>query len=284
MAKITSEELSPELLNLINNDNGNIDDSIELALLGKELIADVVGYPLEPTDSFRTMYDKINIIKDTFKQKLIESGIELPDKEFQLIELIDKLNVFVYNYTYVTDIKTDWVNRGSGTPDTWTETELVYTGKSTHNKGAIYKDMGNTDGNIKFEFSVNKFEHYTEFSIFRVRSTNLTAGQYYNVDTFEGFEIYFKCNKSENTGAMYIRLPNSNEEDGFIDVNNVTIEVNRVYTIEVKWTSLGFTIFIDNEQVASYIYPLGRIDNYTIVELGYAYYTNMTATRKILLM
>ena len=284
MAKITSEELSSELLNLINNAGNSAELENELSSLGKELIADAVGYPLEPTDSFRTMYDKINIIKDTLKQKLIDSGIELPDDEFQLIELIDKLNVFVYNYTYVTDIKTNWVNRGTGTPDTWTETELVYTGKSTHNQGAIYKDIGNTDGNIKFEFSVNNFNNYTDFSIFRVRSANLTAGQFYNVDTFEGFEIYYIGSKSSNTGGMYIRLPNSNEEDGFIDINNVNMELNRVYTIEVKWTSLGFTIFIDNEQIASYIYPLGRITNYTIVELGYAYYTNMTTTRKILLM
>ena len=281
MGKITSEELSSELLNLINNSGNNTELDSELSSLGKELIADVIGYPLEPTDSFRTLYDKINILKDTFKQKLIESGIEVPDKELQLIELIDELNVFVYNNTYVTDIKTDWVNRGSGTPDTWTETELVYTGKSTHNKGAIYKDIGNTDGNIKFEFSVNNFTSYADFSIFRVRSANLTAGQYYNVDTFEGFEIYYRGDKATNAGAMFIRLPNSNEEDGFIDINNVAMELNRVYTIEVKWTSLGFTIFVDNEQIASYIYPLGRIDKYTLVELGYAYYTKMTATRKI---
>lgn len=124
MAKITIDELSVELKNLLA---GTVGDGAELSSLGKKIIAEHFGTPLEPTHTFEEICDVIDNIIDEFKLNLASKGV-IPNPDDKIKELVGKVldiggkeRVYLYNDgDECEDItggwnsswnKTDWTNR-----------------------------------------------------------------------------------------------------------------------------------------------------------------------------
>ena len=144
MGKITINELSNSLKDHIDSKQDATDSLLETndktivgainELLddvhGKDIIANAIGEPLTPNDSFETMGNNINGLLSTFKTNMMNNGItvESSDKFKQLIEKIKGLtegegnkgiqfaegligtrtfttqNVAVSNYTVITNL------------------------------------------------------------------------------------------------------------------------------------------------------------------------------------
>ena len=108
MGKLTVNELSDSLKELVDDKQDKIDNSLETndktivgainelfqsANNGKELIASVIGEPVSADDTFQAMSNDINGLLNTFKTNMINSGVavESGDKFKQLIDKIKGL-------------------------------------------------------------------------------------------------------------------------------------------------------------------------------------------------
>ena len=112
MGKITINELSDSLKDNINSKQNATDSSLETNnktvvgainelfsnvsnnKLGKQLIANAIGEPLNAEDTFQAMSNDINSLLSTFKTNMTNSGVavESGDKFKQLINKVGNIN------------------------------------------------------------------------------------------------------------------------------------------------------------------------------------------------
>ncbi len=100
MSKLTSNELSDSLNNLINEKQDKEDYSLMTEnktivgaineIYGKELIANAIGEPLKATDTFTNMSNDINGLLSIFKTNMMNSGVTVESND-KFKSLIDKI-------------------------------------------------------------------------------------------------------------------------------------------------------------------------------------------------
>lgn len=170
MAKITSEELSPELLNLINNAGNSAELENELSLLSKMSIAEHFGAPLNPTDSFKVLCEGIDTVLNNFKLNLASKGV-LPNSNDKFQELVDKiLNIdgeeilYLYNDgDECTDITGGWVDEFAINDATYIRKNII---KNTNNMQIINEEYKYLSCGTKNLIDITNYKYlYMEYEV-----------------------------------------------------------------------------------------------------------------------
>ena len=176
----------------------------------------------------------------------------------------------------VNDIKTGFTKLGTATPSKWTETELICP-PSGHSQNIIYKDIGTTSGYIEFDYTINTTESFSGHCVFRIRSKDLSQGQYYNQDGFNGIALqWWGANNSERSLFLY-----ENGSAGNIS-NNVlyrfdTNIANKTLRIKILWNEDFIYVSVGDEEV---VFRNKIKEGYTYIDFGFANYAG-TITRTI---
>lgn len=179
MAKITIDELSVELKNLLA---GTVGDGAELSSLGKKIIAEHFGTPLEPTHTFEEICDVIDNIIDEFKLNLASKGV-MPNPDDKIKELVDKvLDIEGRELLYLYNEGDECEDATGG----WYGGQLIDTTAT---------DMGGT-----FTKKLNMFE---------LVGSNLYAISHNNKIDVTGYnKLYVKCDRS-GVGAFNLVVSES---------------------------------------------------------------------------
>ena len=110
--KMTSGDLTKLQTENKNNLVSAINELFQSANNGKQLIADAIGEPLDASDTFQAMSDKINDMKSDLKQVLTDEGVSVTEDD--MVSLITKVDEeFTKDSNTINDLNTSIENTRS---------------------------------------------------------------------------------------------------------------------------------------------------------------------------